>query len=68
MPKPNLEELSRPDYWDKRYVEGEDSETYDWLRRFDAIEPFFQKHLPPASSNPRILQLGCGNSVNIFSF
>jgi len=57
----SLEELAHPQYWDKRYSSGE--EKYDWLRDFGTIKAFLNKHLPPVSANPSILQLGCGNSV-----
>ncbi|KAL2354728.1 hypothetical protein BJ546DRAFT_831077, partial [Cryomyces antarcticus] len=58
------EELAHPAYWNTRYGgDDPDAATYDWLRTFSKIAPFFAKHLPPALSNPRILQLGCGNSV-----
>ncbi|TKA79859.1 hypothetical protein B0A49_01567 [Cryomyces minteri] len=64
MPKDSLEELAHPAYWDTRYSgDDPDAATYDWLRTFSKIAPFFAKHLPPASSIPRILQLGCGNST-----
>jgi len=59
--KESLEELSRPEYWNERY--GKEDDQYDWLRTFASIKPFLAKHLPDASSDPKIVQLGCGNSV-----
>ena len=62
--KESLEELAHPEYWDNRYTEKAAEEKYDWLRNFDAIKPFFTKHLPDIQRHePRIVQLGCGNSV-----
>ncbi|KAE9976323.1 hypothetical protein EG328_002664 [Venturia inaequalis] len=60
--KESLAELAHPEYWNTRYTNTEE-EKYDWLRNFDTIKPFLEKHLPDASTNPRILQLGCGNST-----
>ncbi|QDS68946.1 hypothetical protein FKW77_008605 [Venturia effusa] len=60
--KESLAELAHPEYWNKRYTDTAE-EKYDWLRDFTAIKPFLEKHLPAASTNPRILQLGCGNST-----
>lgn len=62
MVKESLEELAHPEYWDKRYSSN-DEDKYDWLRTFGTIRPLLDKHLPDASSSPKILQLGCGNSV-----
>jgi hypothetical protein len=60
-----LEELSRADYWDERY-RGDDSKdaTFEWFKSFSNLESLFSKCLPkPAGAFPRILHLGCGNSV-----
>lgn len=62
MVKESLEELAHPEYWDKRYSSREE-DKYDWLRTFSTIRPFLEKYLPEASTAPKILQLGCGNSV-----
>lgn len=60
----SLEELARPEYWDKRYAaDNDDAKVYDWLRRFDTIQPFLTKYLPAPSQGPRLLHLGSGNSV-----
>lgn len=71
MPKESLEELAQTSYWDKRYNEsdGEDAfdtdgtGTYDWFKPFQTIRPFLEYHLPAVSIMPKILHLGCGNSV-----
>ncbi|KAJ9629368.1 hypothetical protein H2203_001741 [Taxawa tesnikishii (nom. ined.)] len=57
---PNAE-LSRAEYWDKRY--SDNAPSYDWLRNFDTVKPFLTKHLPPASSAPKIVHMGNGNST-----
>lgn len=64
--KESQEELAHAKYWDNRYTEKSATEDkYDWLRDCAAVKPFLMKHLPDASrDNPRIVQLGCGNSVS----
>ncbi|KAJ7855034.1 S-adenosyl-L-methionine-dependent methyltransferase [Mycena olivaceomarginata] len=65
-----LEELSRADYWDERY-RGDDSKdaTFEWFKSFSNLESLFSKCLPkPAGAFPRILHLGCGNSVLCVDF
>lgn len=71
-----LKELSTTSYWDTRYTteqrQHEDKQAagdteepeYEWFRTFEQVRPFLKKHLPPASSGVRILQLGCGTSVS----
>ena len=66
MPEDPNAELSRQDYWDNRYgqssAQGESS--YDWLRNFEIVRPFLERHLPaPQNGVPKILHLGNGNSV-----
>ena len=62
-------ELATVAYWDKRYsdersgVGDKNGEDYEWFKTYEKLKPFFSKHLPPAESSPRILQLGCGTSV-----
>lgn len=61
-------ELASPEYWDKRYAKhsrGSESEhgTHEWFRTFEQLRPFLQKELPDPISAPRILHLGCGDSV-----
>lgn len=68
--KESLEELTHAEYWDKRYTDKAESEpNYDWLRSFETIKPFFQKHLPKPEEAQQlsILQLGCGNSVRVMN-
>lgn len=63
----SLRELAHPEYWDARYSKDDaDAKVYDWLRHFDALEPFLTKHLPPVASEPEILHLGSGNSVSLY--
>jgi len=75
--EPKPEALGFAEYWNKRYnidktikseeVAGDpksDLPSYDWFRSYTSIKPFLQKHMPPAvAEQPRILHLGCGNSV-----
>ena len=57
-------EFSTSKYWDERYGrDDDDAKQYEWLRRFDSLQPFLSKHLPSPESNPSILHLGNGNSV-----
>ena len=63
MAEAKLKELAEPDYWDKRYG-SPDEKSYDWLRNFESIRLLLEKLLPAAESKPKILHLGCGNSVN----
>lgn len=71
MPKESLEELAFAEYWDKRYAEKKDEsdgaslDSFDWLKTFEKLRPFFNKRIPPAPSDCSILHLGCGNSVRI---
>ena len=65
-----LEELAHAEYWDQRYLSSSDS-SYEWFKPFEILKPFLSKHLPVPSvgvngTNPRILHLGCGNSVCAF--
>ncbi|MCJ1377540.1 hypothetical protein MMC17_000635 [Xylographa soralifera] len=61
----STKELGSPDYWNKRYNKGAESEqaTYEWFRTFEKLRFFFEKELPNASLEPRILHLGCGDST-----
>lgn len=64
MPKEDLAELAHAEYWDERYKKPEEQDKYDWLRDFKAVEPFLKGHLPAQNRHqPRILHVGCGNSV-----
>ena len=65
-------ELSRKEYWDKRYAEEHEqkkddtssSANYEWFKTFEKLQPFLAKHLPNVSRQPRVLHLGCGTSVS----
>lgn len=69
---PPLEALATPENWNTRYEKAEtkdasgDShvESFDWFRSFERIKPFLEKYLPAATAAPRLLHLGCGNSVS----
>jgi len=68
----NLEELAHPDYWDQRYRRSAADELFEWFKPFKSIEPLLTAHLPKPTQGdgeeqPRILHLGCGNSVCEFS-
>jgi len=45
------------------YSQETDMETYDWFRSWEHLESWLRDNLPPSSTSPRILHLGCGNSV-----
>lgn len=59
--------LATPEFWNGRYNESDgQNPTHEWFRSFDALKPFFQKHLfskLPAEQKPRILHLGSGDST-----
>lgn len=65
------EELTFASFWDKRYdsrsTDPSSTEpTHEWFRGFSSLKPWLKKHLFdvwPAEQNPRILHLGCGDSV-----
>jgi hypothetical protein len=65
--------LGTPGFWDDRYKAASNTEqrdlqspTHEWFRNFSALQPFFSKYLysRSAEENPRILHLGCGDSVS----
>jgi hypothetical protein len=63
----SLEELSTPAYWDNRYRDNSNGPIYEWFKPFTSLEPLLLEHLPKPSDDgqaPRILHLGCGNSVS----
>jgi hypothetical protein len=68
----NLKELAHPEYWNQRYASAEKESkdgsaamaSFEWLRTFANLRPFFEKYLPAASIGYHILHLGCGNSVS----
>jgi hypothetical protein len=60
--------LARAEFWDERYAKADgDKPTHEWFRAFDALQPFFQKHLFDArgagGKSQRVLHLGSGDSV-----
>jgi len=61
--------LGDAEFWDERYAKADgDKPTHEWFRAFDALEPFFTKHLfasKKAEAQPRILHLGSGDSVSV---
>ncbi len=79
MKQSDLEKLSHANFWDERYAaekvertpkkdESEDGTegelgNFEWFRTFNDLRDFFGKKLPSSDFNPRILHLGCGNSV-----
>ena len=65
MDAQSLKELSSPEYWNKRYDGQARGNTYEWFKKFEQLRPFLEKHLPAPRSTPRILHLGCGDSVRI---
>ncbi|KAK0120044.1 hypothetical protein ONS95_011458 [Cadophora gregata] len=70
-----LEELSKPEFWDNRYAEhitSPDSNestaeqtipSFEWFRDYSKLRAFFQKWLPIPGGAEVILHLGCGNST-----
>ncbi|KXS98176.1 hypothetical protein AC578_6401 [Pseudocercospora eumusae] len=59
--------LATPEFWNTRYKNSNGSTpTHEWFRSFSALKPFFETHLltpTPATTNPRILHLGSGDST-----
>ncbi|GAM24960.1 hypothetical protein SAMD00019534_081350 [Acytostelium subglobosum LB1] len=47
------------DYWEQRYQQ-EATTTYDWLKTYKDLKPFFETCLGDRSAS--MLMLGCGNS------
>jgi hypothetical protein len=63
----SLEELAHPEYWNNRYQKSTQGSTFEWFKSFENIKPLLSSHLPKPSEDgisPRILHLGCGNSVS----
>ncbi|KAI6714215.1 hypothetical protein JHW43_003252 [Diplocarpon mali] len=64
-----LEELSRPEYWDARYAAksagagGKDMKSFEWFRDFRKLKRFFEEWLPAPGGAEVLLHLGCGNST-----
>jgi hypothetical protein len=61
----SLKELTNPEYWNKKYADNAQSEepVHEWVKSFKELQPLFEKWLPNPSLAPRILHLGCGDSV-----
>ncbi|KAL0261229.1 hypothetical protein SLS55_004925 [Diplodia seriata] len=67
-PSEEAEALATPGYWDERYAKSDgEHPTHEWFKSYDALEPFFKKHLfdsrASPDKNPRILHLGSGDST-----
>jgi hypothetical protein len=72
MSSKELQALGRSEYWDDRYAKADgDQPTHEWFRAFDALEPFFEKHLFSARGDEgkgqKVLHLGSGDSVCFLS-
>ena len=68
----DVQELTRSEFWDDRYAKADgDKPTHEWFRDFDALKPFFEKHLFKArgaeGQGQRVLHLGSGDSVGSYS-
>ncbi|KAF2829404.1 hypothetical protein CC86DRAFT_392513 [Ophiobolus disseminans] len=60
--------LGHADFWDERYAKADgEKPTHEWFRAFDALEPFFAKHLFRGRGSERkdkkVLHLGSGDST-----
>ena len=62
-----LIELGTAEYWNKRYeiIPEIAGTTREWYRTFDKLRPFLLRVLPEVDCRPRILHLGCGDSVRL---
>lgn len=60
--------LAHFEYWNERYAKvGLDGQVHEWLRSFDDLIPFFDRHLFQVrrpETAPKILHLGSGDSVS----
>lgn len=54
-------EYGTKEYWESRYSEADDSETFDWFKDYESIKGEI-KHLLPSKTSS-IINLGCGNSL-----
>ncbi|OAK99228.1 hypothetical protein IQ06DRAFT_251227 [Phaeosphaeriaceae sp. SRC1lsM3a] len=68
MSSKELEALSHSEFWDERYAKADgDEPTHEWFRAFDALKPFFEKHLFNAredkGKDQKLLHLGSGDST-----
>jgi hypothetical protein len=60
--------LSYAEFWDERYAQANgDKPTHEWLRGFDALQPFLEKYLFKArgeeGKSGKVMHLGSGDSV-----
>lgn len=61
-----LKELGFPAYWNKRYENASQTEGgHEWFRSFEKLRPFLERELPNPASEPRLIHLGCGDSVRL---
>lgn len=65
MNESEVEALAYAEFWDERYSKAGEEPTHEWFRSFDALEPFFKKHLFTKPHDARILHLGSGDSVSL---
>jgi len=70
-----LEELAFAQYWDERYAKPDAEESFEWFKSYENLRGFLGKWLPEVErtkeeegEQPKILHLGCGNSVSLGSF
>lgn len=70
-----LEELAFAKYWDDRYAKPDAEESFEWFKSYENLKGFLGKWLPKVSEieegkveQPKILHLGCGNSVSFVLF
>ncbi|KAH9479539.1 EEF1A lysine methyltransferase 4 [Psilocybe cubensis] len=54
------EEYGTKDYWDQRYTEEQNNDSFDWFKSYADLAHLLRELIPNKSS--RILMLGCGNS------
>ena len=66
-----LEELAFAKYWDERYAKPDAEESFEWFKSYENLKGFLEKWLPKVQEigeekgeRPKILHLGCGNSVS----
>jgi hypothetical protein len=72
MSQAKAKALGKAEFWDERYKKLDKDEaqpSHEWFRSFEALEPWFKKHLfdvrGPDKSGPIILNLGSGDSVSL---
>ncbi|KAI0792029.1 S-adenosyl-L-methionine-dependent methyltransferase [Abortiporus biennis] len=59
LPQKN-EEYGTKEYWDQRYSQESEEDSFDWFKSYEDIAPILRDLIP--DKNARILMLGCGNS------